>query len=230
MMTETLAKEILLHESVYSDVKGKFFHLSNVSKEFLESLCKTYNAKDKVIFSEKNIRNWHIVRKIVLDYHEKTGSFFDENAILYKITTYINDEIVDEYETRESMNCWAIHTLDYYVNDWTEYPVNLNNVEQIITDGLREIYPNGCKQFYVQIKSDDSQRLFSISTLLLGHEFTARKIYESIAEKYRNHIIGIYKSKEDGGIHMKFDNNEFDIDKEKYINAKANWCAKYGCE
>lgn len=95
------------------------------------------------------------------------------------------------------------------------------------------------KVFSLEVKAEDSVAVFS--TVIV--EQNPEQVYNTIDEQYRDKVVGfepvMYRSytEQDSARISYFRmvleeeaQKRFDEEKESYINAKARWCSKFGCD
>lgn len=160
-------------------------------------------------------------------------------------TSYVSGarvEIIDNTPTEETTNStierwtyWVTHKIEESINDWSMYPTELNDVEQRICDFLKENHDKISNNLRVKVNTDDSLRIIRLEkTRFRGYEHAARTIYEAIPMIHRNTLTGVefhvYNGKVTSDIYPVFTDKKFYDCMNAYIDAKAAWCDKYGCD
>lgn len=158
---------------------------------------------------------------------KRTGWNNNPTAIIEVVTLLNGNEICKNVQT-ENINCWFVNSVEFYLNDWAEFPDQLNEIETLIASEIERlnIKPGNV---HVKLNADDSLRVFSLTTMPYAVNALAKKIYENFPACYRDKITGCYLN-DFGYLYFNFSDNEFENATKEYCTAKADWCSKYGCD
>lgn len=217
----------ILTEKGYTD-------FSNIDKGLFQFLMERYSA-EKVnenswrLEAVAEIAGHKICRKIIWT-HTSSKLFRGESySAIIGYETFIDGEKVGSRSiSEETMMVWFLYKIESSLNDWSEFPCDLNERETKVCEALKYLFRES-KKFYCKVKPDDSLRAFSLlADRFLGYEYAARMICDSIEEKYRLFLTGL--ELRNNYVYPVFDGGTFYEDMERYIKAKSDWCRKNGCE
>lgn len=217
----------ILTEKGYSE-------FSNIDESLFQFLMERYSA-EKVnenswrLEAVTEIAGHYICRQITWTLASRKFFGGESFSAIVGYETFIDGEMIGSRSVSEEiMMIWFLYKIESSLNDWSEFPCDLNEREIKVCVALKSLFKES-KKFYCKVKPDDSLRAFSLmADRFLGYEYAARMICDSIDEKYRLFITGLEIRND--YIYPVFDGGAFYEDMDKYIEAKSAWCKKNGCE
>lgn len=189
----------------------------------------TYIVKETEFFSiydeDRNITR-RVRFALYTDYYDYafTSECIDTyvDGQMYKISTYSfgfgssrPNMVESSFNTYHDFNIW--------------YPI-VNEYERTISALLHK-YCNAGDRIGVRTDTTDAISIYTIPNRPAGFDYVAHKIYNEMNTKYSQSIIGI--TRHEGSLQFVYDSStmeEWESARNNYIESKAAWCAKYGCD